>query len=105
MHDKADQTVLLHDAVYLVAPEVKRASFQNMEQRVILSGGDGQFQDVPDEVRHYGAAPARLRVEMSDVGHRHIVGESESVIPLQISIQNAGAESAASKPERVFVNA
>ena len=90
MNDEADQTMLVADQFDLLFPKVHRALSQDIEERVVLRGDNGDLQDLADKVGLGGAAPTVLRVEMAHVGHGHIVGTVEKFIPVEISIKNSG---------------
>src|ERR1039458_926222 len=75
-----------------------------MEKGIILRGRQGQLQNIPDEVRQYCAAAASLRLKVSDIGHRHIVGNLQSVIPFLIAIHGTCTETPRVEFSRVSVN-
>ena len=90
MHNEANQTVLLKNKFDLLLPKIHRVLAEDIEQSVVLRGHDGNFQDFANKVRLSRAAAARLRIEMADIRHRHVVGAIEEFVPIEISIQNAG---------------
>ena len=88
MDDEAHQAVPGDDRVHLCGPHRDGIATQDVVQRIILDRGQGQFDDVADEVRKNRAAPTTLRVQVSDVGHRHIVRKAECVVPRLVPIHD-----------------
>src|SRR5277367_2956588 len=104
MNDNTDQAMLFHDHVDLLLPQIDGIVIENVEQGVILSGGDRQLQNLTHEERHDGAAPSALRVQMRDIGHRHVVRELQGVKPLLPSIQNRSSKSGSAKSPLISVD-
>src|ERR1700735_2118290 len=93
MNDEAPQAILPHNNLDLVFPKVDRTLIQNMEQHVVLRGGDGEFQDFVDKIRHHGATATPLGVKVRHVGHRHIEGKIKSLVPQWVSVKHCGTKS------------
>src|ERR1035441_4003044 len=93
MNDEARQAILLHNKLDLVFPKVNRTLIQNMEQHVVLRGGDREFQDVVDKIRHHGAAATMLGIKVRHIGHRHVEGKIKSVVPLRFSVKHRRTKS------------
>src|SRR5438552_14294325 len=68
-----------------------------MKECVVLGRGQRKFENVADEVGQHGAAAARLRIQVRDIGNRHVVGKLQRVVPLQVPIEDSGPE--ANRPE------
>jgi hypothetical protein len=56
---------------------------------VILRAGYGEFDNVAYEVGHHRAASAALRIEVSNVGYRHVVRKVEGIVPVCIAVEDA----------------
>src|SRR5262249_10152162 len=93
VNDETDQPMLCSYQIDLLFPEVNVVAPEDIKEPVILGGGGGKFNEVPYEVRHDRAATTSLRVQMSGVRYRHIVGGFESVIPLLVAIHDGGSKS------------
>ena len=70
-----------------------------------MSGHNGDFQDLSNEIRLGGATAATLRVKMADIRHGHVVGVIEELVPIEISIKNAGTVASGAELPAVVVNA
>ncbi len=75
-----------------------------MEKGIILNGGERELQNIPHEVRHDSATTTSLRLKMSHIRHRHVVGKLKGIVPIKITIHAAGAESSSSVFSYVVVN-
>ena len=96
MDDETGQAMLGHDAAHLALPKINGIVLEDVEERIILSRGDRQLQNLADEEGHYGTATAALGFQVSYVGNGHVICEIQSSIPVLISIQNSGTEAARS---------
>src|SRR4051794_37118725 len=104
MNHETHQAVLLQNQVRLPLPQFNRIVAQYMEEAIVLRGGHGQFEDLPNEVRHNGAAAAPLRVQMGYVWNRHVIGKIQSIVPVDIPVQTGRAKSPSSITRSVRVN-
>src|SRR5713226_8108524 len=64
-----------------------------MEEGVVLNSGYREFKDIPNKIRHDGAAAAVLRIKMGDIRNRHVEGKLKSVIPFGLSVKYRSPES------------
>src|SRR5262245_60047773 len=92
MDDKTHEAVFLQNQVHLNLPQANATLIENMEQRVILDCGHRQFKNISDEVRHYRAAAATLRIYRSNVRHGHVEGKIQGIVPLRPAIKYSGSE-------------
>jgi hypothetical protein len=67
-------------------PQIDSVLAQDVEQSVVLCGGHRKFEDVADEIGEDRAASPTLRIQVTDVGRRHVIFELQRIIPVQISI-------------------
>ena len=104
MDDEAHQAVIFHDEFRLPLPQVNRVVSQDVKQRIVLRRGDREFQQLPDEIRHYGAAATALGIEVRDVGHRHFIREIKIVEPFFAAIENRGAKSFRAPLSAILIN-
>src|SRR5205814_176709 len=86
------QAALFKNCVDLLSPKVDRSLSKNIEQGVVLTGCEGQLHGVADKIRQHRTATAALRVEMSDIRHRHVIGKTQVRIPVQVPIQDRRSE-------------
>src|SRR6202008_2588134 len=93
MAQKTHQAVALKDHRYLFFPETNGIIFQDIENRVVLRGREGNLENFADKIRHDSAATASLRLKVSYVGDRHVIGEFERVEPIEIAVHCARAKS------------
>ena len=89
MNDEAHQSVLVKDGAGLPLPDVDGVVVQDVEEGVILDGRDRDLEDVADEIGHDGAAAAVLGIEMGDVGHGHVEGAVEGVVPDLFAVKDS----------------
>src|SRR6266478_2059913 len=64
MDDEVHQSVLFHDQIDLLLPQIYRIVIQDVEQRIVLGCGDRHLQNLAVEVRHDGTTSTALRVQM-----------------------------------------
>src|SRR5437016_1926809 len=94
MRDETHKSVFLPNQVELFLPEVNRIVVQYLEERIILSSGKGQFEDLSDKKRHHCAAAAALRLQMGNIWHGHVVGKLVCVVPIEIAVHDSRTEAA-----------
>jgi len=104
MDDEAHEAVAGEDERGLAFPDFDGVVVEDVEEGVVLDVGDGDFEEVADEVRHDGAAAAALRIEVGDVGDGHVVGEVELVEPVLIAVEDSGAETGGTEFAAVVVD-
>src|SRR6202035_4255384 len=104
MNDHAYQSVTCQYRLALLLPEGRGIRTQNVEERIILRGGDGDFQYLAYKVGHHRTTPARLRVQMSHVGNGHIIRTLQCVVPAQIAVERSRPESLHIELLQVAVN-
>src|SRR5580658_13391 len=92
MHDKTHQAISLANHAKLFLPKVNRILAQDVNERVVLDGCQREFKNISYEEGHHGAATAPFRLQVRDIWQRHIVGELERVVPIQLAIHRPGAE-------------
>src|SRR6266852_7138511 len=63
-----------------------------MEEGVVLNSGDREFKDIPNKIRHDGAAAAVLRIKMGDIRNRHVEGKLKGIIPFGLAVKYRGPE-------------
>src|ERR1700737_798835 len=104
MGNKAHQPVSLTQERQLLLPKIYRIVVENMEERIILGGGERQLDYFTDKVRHHRAASASHGFKMSDIGDRHIIRKFEDVVPILIPIHGPRAKTLAIVFAHVFIN-
>src|SRR5215471_19332555 len=77
---------------------------KNVEERVVLRGDDGDLEHLAYKIRFGGATSTGLRVQVTHIRHRHVVGILERVVPIEIPVQNAGAIARCLEPFSVGVD-
>src|ERR1035438_5037562 len=65
-----------------------------MQQSVVLHSCHREFQHIADEVWHHGTAAAALRIEVGNVGNRHVESEVKLIVPLRPAVEYCRPESA-----------
>ena len=87
--DKTRQAMFLGDQGDLPFPEINRVVVQNVEEQIVLRGGQRQLENLADEKGEDGAAVASLRLQVSEIGDRHVVGEVQRLEPLWLAVHPA----------------
>ena len=93
MDDKAHEAGLARDNLCLFFPDTSGKVTKNIEQRIVLNCGHWDFENVTNKVGHDGAAATALRIQVRNVGNRHIVGKFKLVVPHLFSIENCATKS------------
>ena len=93
MDIEAHQTMFFSHQSNLLFPQLGRPIPEYMEQRVILCCCQRQLHQMPDKVRHHRTTPAPLWFQVTYVGYRHVVGERQVSVPLDIAIHHGRSES------------
>src|SRR5437016_3656298 len=104
MRDKTHESVSLPNQVELFLPKVDRVVVQYLEERIILSSGQGQFEDLSDKKWHNCAAATALRLEMGNVWHGHVVGKLVCVVPIEVAVHDSCTEAARAELFDVLIN-
>src|SRR5579859_2776780 len=105
MNDEAGQSVLFENLGNFELPKGGGILIENVKKGVVLSGGDRQFQDLADKVRHHGTTAAALWIEMRCIGHGHVVRKIECVVPCEIAIEGSRAKPEGAEGPAVLINA
>ena len=92
MHDETHEAMILSNKPDLPLPKVKRIVGKDIEEGVVLRSRQWKFQHLADEIRHHGTAPAKLSLQMSHVGNRHVVGKIIRIVPIEPTIKHSGPE-------------
>ena len=64
-----------------------------MKDRIILAGGQRQFEYLAYEKWEDRATPAAFRFQMGNAGERHIVGKLISIIPIERPVHGSRTKS------------
>src|SRR5438094_2604666 len=75
-----------------------------MKNRVILTGGKGNFEDPSNKIGHHRAAPAALWFKVRHVGYGHVVGKLKRIVPVLVAIHGARAKPARIVSLHIFVD-
>src|SRR5262249_12489379 len=92
MGQECHQPVPLQDGGGLLLPNRNRVVVENVKERIVLECRKRQLDDVSDEIRHHGAAPATLWLEMRNVGDGHVIRELERAVPLLFAVHRTRPE-------------
>src|SRR5271156_961974 len=98
------ESISFPNEIQLHLPQVERMIIHDIEQRIILGGGERQFQNFPDKKRHHRTATAALRLQMSHGRYGHIVGKLVRIVPLEIAVHDSCTEPSSAKLFDVFIN-
>src|SRR6266404_598630 len=85
--------MILQNQLDLSFPQFNRTFIQKVEQRVVLNRRHGEFEDIPDKIRHNGATATVLGIKVRDIGNRHVERKFKGVIPFRLSVERRGPES------------
>src|SRR5579871_6166792 len=92
MNDKGREAMARGDGVHFRFPQVERILAEDVEQRIILRGGERELEQPAQKIRHHRTASAPLRLEMGAARKGHVVGEFKCVRPLRVAVHAAGAK-------------
>src|SRR5580704_4809587 len=104
MNQNTDEPMLRHDQVKLLLPQVERIISQDVEESVILGACHWNLNHLADEIGHYRATSATLRIEMRYVWNRHVVSKVQHIVPISIAIQCSRSESRSTELTPILVD-
>src|SRR6185436_9407356 len=82
MANEAHQPMPRPDHLDLLFPNRGCVVVKNVKQRIVLHGRERKLHEIANEIGKDRATSAALRLEMRDVGNRHVVRELECVKPV-----------------------
>src|SRR6267378_4841482 len=105
MSQKADQPISSPNETQLLFPQINRVVLQYVKERIVLSSCEREFQDLPDEIGHYGATTAPQRLQMSNIRNRHVIRKLEQLVPFLLPIHRPGTKPVCAEPAKIAVDA
>ena len=104
MGQHARHAIRVSDALQVAEPLLCIGLPEQTEQGVVLRQGDGQFDQVVDEVREERRTPPWLRLKGGGVGDRGVVLEFEQMEPIPVPIRGGRPKARSTPPATTLVD-